>query len=192
MNPLTFTLMFPLDHVEKWAKEYPYDNDDRKAFGAGKNILAGDFSRANLEGIVHWKSNRRITLLRDNTNSEIEDALRLALSAKEPRSAIAVLRGLRGVELPVASAIMTAIHSDQYTVADWRAMQALGQPNADYYRIDFYILQYLPECRRLASAAGVSLRTFDKALWTWSLKHEKGHMGQLIHEEAILGFPDSQ
>ncbi len=148
--------MFPLDDVEKWAKEYPYDNDDRKVFDAGKNILAGDFSRANLAVIVSWKSNRRIGLLRENTDSEIEDALRLAVSAREPRSAIAVLKGLRGVELPVASAIMTAIHSDQFTVADWRAMQALGQPNADYYKIDFYVLQYLPECRRLASAAGVS------------------------------------
>ena len=165
--------MFPLEDVEKWAKEYPYDNEDRKAFDAGKNILAGDFGRANLAAIVGWKSNRRIALLRDNTDSEIKDALRLALSAQEPRSAIAVLKGLRGVELPVASAIMTAIHSDQYTVADWHAMHALGQPSADYYRIDFYVLQYLPECRRLAIAAGVSLRTFDKALWTWSVKHEK-------------------
>ncbi|KAA6465295.1 hypothetical protein DYQ86_04965 [Acidobacteria bacterium AB60] len=171
MNQLTFTLMFPLHDVEKWAKEYPYDNDDRKVFDAGKNILAGDFSRANLEAIVHWKSNRRIALLRDNSDSEIEDALRLALSAKEPRSALAVLKGLRGVELPVATAIMTAIHPDQYTVADWRAMQALGQPDADYYRIDFYVHQYLPACKRLAAEAGVPLRTLDKALWTWSLKH---------------------
>lgn len=87
----------------------------------------------------------------------------LALHAHEPRSALAVLMGLCGVALPMASAILTAIDPDTYTVVDYRAMEALGVPDADYYNLNLYLNQYLPTCRRLAAAAGVSLRTLDKA-----------------------------
>jgi hypothetical protein len=52
----------------------------------------------------------------------------------------------------MASSFLTALDEDTYTVTDYRAMAALG------------------ERRRLAREAGVSLRTLDKALWTWSDK----------------------
>jgi len=37
----TFTLMFHLGDVNKWALQYPYEQDDLKAFAAGARILAG-------------------------------------------------------------------------------------------------------------------------------------------------------
>jgi hypothetical protein len=67
----------------------------------------------------------------------------------------------------MASAILTAIDQDKYTVIDYRALEALGVPDVDP-DLNFYVRQYLPECRRLAAEAKVSLRTLDRALWTWS------------------------
>jgi hypothetical protein len=162
--------MFPIKKVQYWASRYDYRNDDVRAFEAGKRIREGNYSRSNLEEIVGWKSKRRKALIADNSDEEIRDALTLALSAKEPRSALAVLMGLSGVALPMASAILTAIDQDGYTIADYRAMEALGEPNADYYNLNMYLHDYLPTCRRLAAEAGVSLRTLDMALWAWSEK----------------------
>jgi len=72
---------------------------------AGKRIASGDLSRENLQMIFKWKTGgRRITLLDRNNEKEIAGALRLANEAKSERSAIAVLCGLNGIEVPVASA----------------------------------------------------------------------------------------
>ncbi len=169
MATLNFRLMFPIEKVEWWASRYAYSKRDSVAFDAGKRIREGAHTRENLGKIVAWKSDRRKALIAENTDDEIRDALALALTAKEARSALAVLIGLSGVALPMASAIMTAIDDqDRFTIVDWRALEALGEPDADYYRLNMYLYEYLPTCRRIASEAGVSLRTLDKALWAWS------------------------
>lgn len=171
MPPVNFRLMFPISDVDQWAKNYP-PHDDDAAFEAGRKIRAGDYARANLDEIVRWKSRRRAALIAQNSDAEIADALRLALLAKEPRSALAVLTGLKGVGLPMASAILTALDQETYTVIDLRALQALGAPDLDV-DINFYVREYLPACKRLAAEAGVGLRTFDRALWAWSKGQDK-------------------
>jgi hypothetical protein len=91
------------------------------------------------------------------------------MDAKTERAAIAVLTGLNGVQVPVASAILTAIHPERFTIIDFRALQALNA--AQPITLDFY-LDYLDECRRLAKANNVDLRTLDRALWQWSKERE--------------------
>jgi len=168
-----FQLSFSIDKTEYWARQYPPKWDD-DAIEAGRRIREGDYGQSNLEKIVVWKSERRLKLIGDNSGSEISDALRLAaVHAQEPRSAFAVLMGLQGVGVPMASAILTAMDQEKYTLVDWRAMEALGVPDADYYNLNFYLKYYFPECKRLAAGANVSLRTLDRALWAWSKKREK-------------------
>ena len=174
MRALNLRLMFPIEQVKHWASKYADRKEDAAAFEAGKRIRDGDCSRKNLEEIVEWKSDRRKALIADNTDDEIRDALTLALTAKQPRSALAVLIGLSGVALPMASAIMTAMDDqDRYTIVDWRALEALGEPEADYSRMTMYLHEYLPTCRRIANDASVSLRTLDRALWAWSEKKDR-------------------
>jgi hypothetical protein len=156
--------------VPYWAAQYLKNDNglDNKAFEAGRRIREGEFTRSNLLEIVSWKSNRRAGLITHNSDQEIADALQLALLAKEARSAFAVLTGLEGVALPMASAILTAIDQAKYTVIDYRALEALSVPDADYYKLDFYLRHYLPACKRLAAEHNVNLRTFDRTLWAWS------------------------
>lgn len=148
--------------------KYP-EEDDKAAFDAGRRIREGDRGRPNLETIICWKSSRRIKLIAQKSDSEIADALSLALCAKEPRSAFGVLMGLHGVGAPMASAILTAMDQDKYTVIDYRALEALGVQDFDT-DLNFYIEHYFPECKRLASETQISLRTLDRALWSWSRK----------------------
>ena len=160
-----FTLQFPLSEIQDWAETYPLDDD--QAFDAGKKIVAGDYSRANLNEIVNWKSPRRAELITKNTDAEIAEALRIAVSVNEPRTAFAVLMGLAGVAVPMASAILTSFDQKRYTIIDWRALDALGVPDWGI-TLNFYLEHYFPECEKLAHAAGVNLRTVDRALWGWS------------------------
>jgi hypothetical protein len=166
-----FQLQLAPKEIEGLASRY-LDNDsrargDNNAFNAGHCIAEGKYSRANLEFIFRWKTGGRgVSRLSANTDNEIEDALRLAVEASSDRGAIAVLCGLDGVDVPVASAILTAIKPERYTIIDFRALESLGTKNPSI-NIDFY-LAYLKECRDLAGKHGVSLRTLDRALWQWS------------------------
>jgi hypothetical protein len=103
-----------------------------------------------------------------NTDEEVEDALRTAVEAKTERTAISVLIGLYGVEIPVASAVLTAIAPNRYTIIDYRALEALGETRT-WHTIDSY-LAYLGCCRKLACENGVTLRELDRALWQWSVE----------------------
>jgi hypothetical protein len=161
-----FKLMFAPELIGQLAQRYEFQSDT-DALQAGEQIRAGHCTRANLERIFQWKTGGRgRSRLAKNTDQDIADALELAVTAKTDRAAIAVLKGLNGVEVPVASAILTAIKPERFTIIDFRALEALNIKQA-YLTIDFY-LDYLGECRRLASEHNVPLRTLDRALWQWS------------------------
>ena len=160
-----FKLRFDPSEINALAKKYVYA-DNAAMLAAGKSIAEGDHSTGNLLKIVAWKSPRSTARVERNTEADVADALRLAVSAKTERAAVAVLTGLRGVDVPVASAVMAAIAPDRFTIIDYRALEALGvkrpSPSLGVY------LEYLGHCRELASQHGVSLRELDRALWQWS------------------------
>jgi hypothetical protein len=162
----SFQLQFAPAQIRELAARYRYQ-DDCEALEAGARITAGEYSRTNLEVIFRWKTGGRgISRLARNTEAEIEDTLRLAVGAQTERAAMAVLCGLCGVGVPVASAVLTAINPLLYTIIDFRALESLGINNY-YETIDFY-LEYLEQCRELALRHAVPLRELDRALWQWS------------------------
>jgi hypothetical protein len=97
----------------------------------------------------------------------VEETTRIALSCDAEELRIGVLRSLRGVSWPIASAILHFGHRDRYPILDFRALEALGLPRGSVpYNFDFW-WAYVTECRHLADRYDVSMRTLDKALWTW-------------------------
>jgi hypothetical protein len=162
----SFQLQFHPADIAALAERYgPRQDDD--ALTAGCRIRNGASTRANFETIVRWKTGGRgITRLARNTDEEIADALSLAVRAKTARAAVAILVGLDGVAVPVASAILTTIDPERHTVIDFRALEALGCKSKDR-TIDFYLV-YLEACQSLAKTRRVSLRKLDRALWQWS------------------------
>jgi hypothetical protein len=165
------TLQFDPKKLRELAGRYTFKND-REALIAGQSIANGEFSRANLSAIFEWKTKGRgRTRLDGNTDEEIADILTVAMTAKSDRAKIAVLCGLSGVGVPVASAVLTAIDPAKYTIIDFRALEALGTDTADR-SVDFYV-EYLRECRTLAEKYRISLRDLDRALWQWSVEQSK-------------------
>jgi hypothetical protein len=166
MSACEFTLQFKPAEITGLAERYGYESDN-DALAAGTQIRTGNHGRQNLITIFEWKTKGRgRSRLRKNSDGEIADALNLASLAKTERAAVAVLLGLQGVHVPVASAILTAIYPKRYTVIDFRALEALGCESKDR-SVNFY-LAYLKACRQLASEHDVTLRKLDRALWQWS------------------------
>jgi hypothetical protein len=164
---------------EYWQKTGEKEQElEKAAFEAGESIRNGDFSLANLEAIVRWKSERVVHYLIGNSNEKIKHALSIAAApGASTDAAVKALLELHGVDLPVASAILAAIFPERYTVLDFRALEALGHARHD---VRFYE-EYLAFCKRLAESnivkpqsdlpAPTPLRTLDRALWEWSRSH---------------------
>lgn len=164
---------------EYWQKSGDKDRElEKAAFEAGEAIRKGDYTLANLEAIVRWKSERVVHYLIANSNEKIRRVLAVAASPDTSTdAAVKALLELNGVDLPVASAILAAIFPERYTVLDFRALEALGHARHD---VRFYE-EYLAFCKRLAESnivkpqdelpAPTPLRTLDRALWEWSRKY---------------------
>lgn len=134
------------------------------AFKSGKRIAAGEIDPGLLDPIIDWKSSRPKSRIKiGNTPYELSEALQVAVSAKQVRTAVGVLRGLNGVDVAMASAMLTAIKPDMYTVIDWRALNALGVKKS-WLTVDDY-LEYLGFCKVNAAELEISLRDLDQALW---------------------------
>jgi len=159
-----------------WEKAGEKEHElETAAFEAGEAIRSGDYSLANLEAIVRWKSERAVHYLIGNSDEKIRRVLSVAASSNSTtESAIKALLELHGVDITLASAIMAAIFPDRYTVLDYRSLEALGHARHD---VQFYE-EYVAFCKRLAESnivkpqselpGATPLRTLDRALWEWS------------------------
>jgi hypothetical protein len=169
-----FALRFPVEMIPALAADHVVGDDERRAFAAGRRIAAGGRAREDLMAIFAWKTRGRgRSRLACNADAEIRDALDLATTARTDRAAIAVLTGLAGVDIPVASAVMTAIDPGRFTVIDFRALWSLGvERRSPYYPVAYY-LDYLAACRRIAAETSTNLRVLDRALWRYSKTKQK-------------------
>jgi hypothetical protein len=99
---------------------------------------------------------------------------RQALTSKEPRFKIEVLRLLDGVDWATASVVLHFCDRERWPILDVRAFWSLGQAVPPY--ITYPVWDAYTACTRaLADRHGVSMRTLDRALWGYS----KAHQGKL-------------
>jgi hypothetical protein len=172
--------------LQQLAEEY-WKNANKKereletaAFEAGEAIRKGEYTLANVEAIVRWKSEHAVQYLIGNSNEKIKQALTVAASPAAPvEEAVKALTSLHGVDLSVASAILAAIFPDRYTALDYHTLSALGHAPHD---IRFY-KEYLEFCNQLAESNIVNpqtglpgptpLRALDRALFEWACGHDE-------------------
>lgn len=177
------------DHMGKWRREFvttirrqdarrlaaqyrenaPEFQKEGDAFKAGERLAAGDYSRDNLITIVKWKSPRPIPHIKRNSKSDIKEYVGWALKAAQSESiaeAVAALCELDGVEVAMASAILTAFDPTKFTIIDYRALESLGCNATSPYSVGLY-MRYLKHCIGLSKRWGIPLRELDQALWLW-------------------------
>jgi len=177
------TLKLILDYAGRYLMGNDSAAKDERALKAGIAIRDGCYTKEQLRIIYEWKLESFLKRKLPNLDpenidrEEAEDALRLAASASTARAALAVLMGLPGVKIRVASAVLAMIWPDRYTVLDVRALEGLGVSNEeDDGSISFYIA-YLQACQKLAARYHIDLRTLDRALWQWSAEQPRSGRG---------------
>jgi hypothetical protein len=116
----------------------------------------------------------------------------LAIAASPSAStedAVNALVSLRGVDIAIASAVMSAIYPERYAVLDFRALEALGHARHDVHFYTEYnnALKHLAECGIVTPQGDLPapspLHALERALWQWSRTHSEELQSQ---SEAVL------
>src|SRR5271169_1098903 len=85
------------------------------AYEAGAAIRNGEHTLANIETIVRWKSERMVHYLIGNGSENIRASLAAAASPDATlEEAVNALVALRGVDISIASAILSTIYPERY------------------------------------------------------------------------------
>jgi hypothetical protein len=148
------------------------------AYEAGDAIRNGEHTLANIETIVRWKSERMVHYLIGNGSENIRAALAAAASPDASlEEAVNALVALRGVDISIASAILSTIYPERYAVLDYRALEALGHARHDvrFYTEYNATLGHLAECAIVRPQPGLpaptALHALERSLWEWSRAH---------------------
>lgn len=126
--------------------------------------------------IVIWKSNRAKTRIKQGlaqAELTVEALLAQLVAAATPAAKVEMLLQIKGIGLPIASAILSVCYPEEFTVLDYRAWETLqslgitGLPPKKPNTVEAY-LRYGQVCRGFAEQHELSLRDLDRALWARS------------------------
>ena len=131
----------------------------------------GYLTPLELESVCRWKSARAIRRVRENTHHRVRAATGAALASRNEQRRLEALLQLRGVGIPMASALLTLVEPKSYGVIDIRVWQLLytlrmvrENPKGTQFRLDHWD-QFLAILRRLASKLGVTARDIERTLF---------------------------
>ena len=133
-----------------------------------------------LDRILKWKLRsqygRQKELRKANTEENINLITKMAfsISNSDPEYEIELRFGilclLKGVGVPVASAILALSFSDQYMVIDYRVWRQVFNEEKNNFSISDY-KKYLQEVKRLAEELNWTLQEVDMAIWEYDKVH---------------------
>ena len=137
-------------------------------------------SKADLEEVCRWKSPRAISLIRQNEPARIRRITKLAFATRDEKKRIALLTSLRGVGIPMASAILMLTGPKRYGVIDirvWQLLYALGSvesnPRGRFLTSDNWH-EYLMILRHHAKRLSVTAREVERNLFMYHKRTQRG------------------
>lgn len=142
----------------------------------------GWFTRTEFLKMCRWKSPRAVRHYQENSVAEIRRVSRAMLATRSERRRIELLTSLRGVSIPMASAILTLIDPKRYGVIDIRVWQLLFQiksvkPNPRGVGFTFKNwYHYLSKLRSHAREFGVPVRTVEYTLFKCHRRLQRGRL----------------
>jgi hypothetical protein len=167
-----FVLQFPPEEIPALAKRYRYAGDSAPVAAGRRAKQRGYFSLSDFLVVCRWKAPRAEQSFSSNSEEEVKEATQDALRPVAEAERIESLTSLRGVGVPIASALLHFAEPERYPILDVRALESLGyESQRTQYSTSFW-LRYLHFCRTTAERFHVSIRGLDKALWQWSRERE--------------------
>lgn len=128
------------------------------------------------EKILQWKLGRQIGRQRHirtaNTDEVIREVTRLALTITHPDKEyelelrIDILCALRGVSVPVASAVLALVFPEEYAVIDFRVWRQLFDEDKSIFSTSDY-KKYMHKIRPLANELGWPVQQVDHTIWEY-------------------------
>ncbi len=137
-------------------------------------------TKPELVAICRWKSPRAICHIESNHAATVRALTRRAFSTRSEQKRIEYLTQLRGVSLPMASAVLMLTEPKRYGVIDirvWQTLFAIGSVTKNPRGVNFNFKQwyhYLSKLRYHADALGVSVRTIERSLFLYHKKLQDG------------------
>jgi len=135
--------------------------------------------KEEFDKILNWKLRQQIGRQKrsreQNTNDIIRKITKTAFEIShsdwhyETELKLKILTALRGVAIPVTSAILTLCYPDKYAVIDFRGWRQLFKNNRTYYSINDY-LTYLDTIRNIAKNFDLSPQQVDIAIWQYDIR----------------------
>jgi hypothetical protein len=140
----------------------------------------GWFTRREFVRMCRWKSPRAQHLWRRNSPARIRRVSRAVLATHSERRRMELLTSLRGVGVPIASAILTLVDPRRYGVLDiraWQLLVAVRSVAVNRRGQGFTIGQwetYLAALRHHARRLGVTARAVEYTLFAAHRRRQEG------------------
>ena len=131
----------------------------------------GYLTPRELQDVCRWKSARAIRRIRENGHHRVRAATAAALAARSERRRLEALLGLRGVGIPMASALLMLIDPTRYGVIDirvWQLLYTLRMVHENRKGTQFrpsHWDQFLTILRYLSRRIGVTARDIERTLF---------------------------
>jgi hypothetical protein len=125
-SPATDAQRFSTAWIREVAARYEYQDDTAVTRAGARAARQGFYSRDDFLEVVRWKSARSIRLARRNSSADIAEATCAALDPVDEKARMTWLTSLRGVAVPVGSALLHFALPDRYPILDYRALASLG------------------------------------------------------------------
>lgn len=148
----------------------------------------GWLTKDELINICYWKSPRAIRHIKSNRSDTIKKVTEKAFSSRSEEVKISELTKLKGVSLPMASAMLMLTNPKRYGVIDirvWEIMFALGTMRTNSKGVNFNFKEwyrYLIILRYFADKLKVKTRDIERTLF---LVHKNYQTGQLYSNLRI-------
>lgn len=119
--------------------------------------------------IVIWKANRAKTNIKKKLSKKItlsesiKNIVNDLVNAKNSEEKLNIMIKNWRFGLPMASAILTVLYPEEFTVYDYRVREQLGLK--DIYSVKKYFAYFLPAVRKFAESRNETMRETDKELW---------------------------
>ena len=127
-----------------------------------------------------WKSARPIRHVRSNNHHRVRAATAAALATRDEEARLGALLQLKGVSVPMASAILMFLDPRRYGVIDiraWQLLNAVGAVSENEKGTNFTLkhwLQFLRILRDLSSRLGVTAREIELTLFNVHRERQEG------------------
>jgi hypothetical protein len=135
--------------------------------------------KSDFESILKWKLRnqfgRQLKLRELNTDEIIQKITKVVFEIEhanwsyETELRLKILTSIKGVEIPIASAVLTLTNPDKYAVVDFRVWRQLFGVAKSFYTVADY-LKYLGVIKDLSIKYDLRLQQIDMAIWQYDIE----------------------